>query len=233
MKNELIKYLNDNADVKYIQNENNIEISVLSTISEECLISTLGNIFAIENKAVENKEELYIKLSLRELNTKQLIAAFRFVLNQDTINDSLTILNILNLIKSNTLEESFFEDKNVYFKSLVEYLDVKLEIKDELKEFVKKFSFYFYSMIKSCGKPIANGKDTIVKLPDVYYNIFVSLDFMTLSRIAATCDDVNLADCGYISCARELIYNSLKDYFIGNTMLNMFLEGLDNADDCE
>ena len=96
MKNELIKYLNDNVDVKYIQNENDIEISVLSTISEECLISTLGNIFAIENKAVENKEELYIKLSLRELNTKQLIAAFKFVLNQDTINDSLTILNILN-----------------------------------------------------------------------------------------------------------------------------------------
>ena len=123
-----------------------IELLPQTDITSDELLELLNYVYNLENNE-EFKDT--ILLQLKGLNKNLLIDAFKYSLSREPI----MILNIINLIKIyNNLNDNFFQDENIYISSKADLLDIKKNLKPELKEFVKKVSIYFLSVIKSYNK---------------------------------------------------------------------------------
>ena len=159
------------------------------------------------------------------MNTELKAEAIKYALSREDLKDPVTSLNIFNLIKTyNTLDDSFFEDENVWVNSLEDLLDLKLEIHDELKIFVKQFSIYFLSLIKSYNKMIYTPLDNHIDLPQIYKTLFLSMDFMTASSIFSISDPINTEDLIYIDNSTSYLIEMMVKNCLGIGLLNAFLE---------
>lgn len=197
-----------------------IKITLNNSLSIEDVEKTLSYIYDYE-KSLDN---VNILLDLKGLETELLSECIKYSLLREDLKDPVMILNIINLIKIyNTLDDSYFEDENIYVNSIEDLLDLKLEIHTELAEFIKKTSMYFISLFKSYNKIMFTPLDNHKKLPDIYKAIFLSTDLLTLSGIFASSESFNTEECVYIE--DSLIYISsllLKGSMGVNLMENFF-----------
>lgn len=224
-KEEFISSIkNENVVVE----EESLKVSISNEISKESLIETLGKIYDYE---IEN-EDVSVVLDLKKLKTELLAEAVKYSLTREDLKNPIMILNIINLIKIyNTLDETFFENENIYVSSIEELLDLKLSIRDELKEFVKKVSIYFLSLFKSYNKVSYSQLDTHIALPNIFSTIFLSVDIMTLSGIFSVSDHFDTKECVYIDESFKYISNLLMKNSISLAMMNTFLENNNDASD--
>ncbi|MGN1393467.1 MAG: hypothetical protein ACI4V7_05405, partial [Succinivibrionaceae bacterium] len=163
---------------KKIDIQDAYEITFSPSITAEKLVENLSIIFESEYK---NPKDIFLT-NLKGLDIELITEGLKFALNYKNLKDSLMLLNILNLIKTyNTLDDSFFMNENIYISSIEDMLDLRLNLKDEIKEFNKKLSMYFISLIKSYNKTIFLPTDKCVDLPEIYKNIFLNIDLLTLS----------------------------------------------------
>jgi hypothetical protein len=198
------------------------EIKVQENISKEELLMLLNETYNLEN---DESFKGNILLRLRGVNTDLLTAAIKFSLEKETIKNPLMILNIINLIKIyNTLDESFFNNEDNYFTSIDSLLDVKLILRNDLKEFSKKLSIYFISLLKSYNKLTYTPADVRIDLPNVYKIILLSTDIMTLSGIFASSGDFNTKECVYINNGISILSQLLTKHSITMNFFNAFTE---------
>jgi hypothetical protein len=198
--------------------ENDImEITPNKSITKEELIKILQQVY-------DNKDETHY-LRLKGLSAELLAEVFKYALTQEELKDPLTTLNILNLIKIyNTLDESYFDNEDVWFDSLETLLDVKLIIHSEIKQFVKKFSIYFLSLIKSCNKVTYTPMDDNIELPQLYKSLFLSMDFMTAAGIFSTVKNINTDELYVINDAVKYLSDMMIKNCFGIQILGEFLE---------
>lgn len=204
-----------------IVNDDIFKLNVKEGISSNQLIDLLKIIYDYEQRPKTKN----IFLNLKKLNTELKAEAIKYALSREDLKDPVTSLNIFNLIKTyNTLDDSFFEDENVWVNSLEDLLDLKLEIHDELKIFVKQFSIYFLSLIKSYNKMIYTPLDNHIDLPQIYKTLFLSMDFMTASSIFSISDPINTEDLIYIDNSTSYLIEMMVKNCLGIGLLNAFLE---------
>lgn len=198
--------------------ENGImEITPNKSITKEELITLLQQVY-------DNKDETHY-LRLKGLSAELLAEVFKYALAQEELKDPLTTLNILNLIKIyNTLDESYFDNEDVWFDSLETLLDVKLLIHSEIKQFVKKFSIYFLSLIKSYNKVTYTPMDNNIELPQLYKSLFLSMDFMTAAGIFSTVKNINTDELYVINDAVKYLSDMMIKNCFGIQILGEFLE---------
>lgn len=183
---------------KKIDTQNAYEITFSPSITVEKLVKNLNIIFESEYK---NPKDIFLT-NLKGLDIELITEGLKFALNYKNLKDSLMLLNILNLIKTyNTLDDSFFMNENIYISSIEDMLDLRLNLKDEIKEFNKKLSMYFISLIKSYNKTTFLPTDKCVDLPETYKNIFLNIDLLTLSGIFSTSESFEISECFYIKDA--------------------------------
>ena len=152
-----------------------IELLPQTDITSDELLELLNYVYNLENNE-EFKDT--ILLQLKGLNKNLLIDAFKYSLSREDLKDPIMILNIINLIKIyNNLNDNFFQDENIYISSKADLLDIKKNLKPELKEFVKKVSIYFLSVIKSYNKVTYTSLDTFEILHNIYRTIFYHQTF--------------------------------------------------------
>ena len=182
-------------------------------------------------KNLEEVKELYkegnvmldIK-SLQDVNEKA--AIIKYALTKEDLTDPLMIMNLINLVKIyNTLEDAYFESKDVYVNSVEELLDLKLALSADLKEFARKITFYFLSLFKSYVKTSYTDTDKYIELPKLYESIFCNVDFLTLSGIASKAPEISTKDLVYVEGAYKYFslliikgmdaINMMKDIFVG------------------
>lgn len=199
-----------------VNDDNSIVLTPHKSISKEELMEIVQYVY--------NDDKVYY-LRLKGLTTELLVEVFKFALTKDDLKDPLTTLNILNLIKIyNTLDESYFDNEDVWFDSLETLLDVKLVIHTELKEFIKKFSIYFLSLIKSYNKFTYTPMDDNIELPQLYKSLFLSMDFMTASGVFSTAKDINTNDLYIINDAIKYLSEMMVKNCLGIQLLSDFLE---------
>lgn len=202
---------------KPLEKRTEYTISFDENITVDELLDNLNKIYTLE----ESKKFKHIIFTrLKNLNIDLIIEALRISLSRETLKDPLMLLNIINLVKVyNTLEESFFEDENIYFKDMEDLLDVRLELRDEVNAFSKQLSIYFISLIKSYSKTTFLPTDEYISLPAAYKSIILSTDFYTLSGIFAAGEQFNTTNCPYVIDAMEC----LSTLFLKNSVgLNLF-----------
>lgn len=203
------------------------DITIKQNISEKSLIDLLNAIYTEEKIKEENKKRTLVLTRLKEISLENLIAAFRFSLKEENINDPLMLLNIMSLIKiNNELDDEFFIHKDVYFNTLEDLIDVKTELKEELKEFKKQLSIYFLSLIKTYSKLTFTYMDNVIDLPDTYSNLISSMDLFTLSGIFSSSPAINTENCVYIKNAQIYMLSLLSKNVIAMDFFNQFNDGL-------
>ncbi len=223
--NMLIK----NADTVFQKNDDGTIITTITPhadISTEDLIDLLRQVYDEENK--EDCVETYY-LRLKGLSTELLAEAFKYSLSREDLKDPLMLLNIVNYIKNGTkLNSLFFENEDIYVSSIVELLNLKLAIKTELDEFIRKLSIHFVALFKSYNKMTFTPLDKHIQLPSIYKNIFLTSDVLTLSGILSLSKNFELDECVYIDDAYYILSELLMKSSIGISLMSDFLR---NSDD--
>lgn len=184
-------------------------------------------------KNLEEAIELYknpIMLNLKPLPLEEKTKIIKYVLTEgQSIEDPLMILNILNLVKVyNTLDDEYFKSEDVYVNSVEEFLDLKLAIANEIKEFTKKLCIYFLSIIKSYNKFSFTAADERFEIPSIYRLLIMSTDFITLAGIFSKCPVISTDELIYVNdaynCMTSLISKSTVSTQLLNDFFNQFEE---------
>lgn len=197
------------------------KVRVLSGVFKDDLMKIVETIINYERQ--DEHENVF--LDLKELDTEKLASVFRYALKQEDLNDPLLILNIINLIKVyNSLDDAFFQSPDIYFDSIEELLDLKLEISSELAEFTKKVSLYFISLFKSYNKFHYTMNDKHYKLPNIYKSIFLSTDLLTLSGIFADSENFDTSECILVEDAILYLTSLLMKGSMSFELIEMFLK---------
>lgn len=195
-KEELVKAISG-AFVEVLEGEKDLTVNVKDGIEKDSLLTVIKEIFDYET---ETKEIVY--LNLKGLNVSLITEAVRYSLTREDLRNPYMILNIINLIKIyNTLDDSFFNDSKIYVNSIEDLLDVKLDLTNELKKFQRQLSIYFISLFKSYNKFSYEPLDKHIELPEIYKNIILSLDILTLSGIFSVSEPFSTEECVYIDSA--------------------------------
>lgn len=223
---EIKKDLIEISDIfEFEEIKNVLKIRFNSTDTDR-ILKILPLFYKYENMLeIQNLSNIWLDLKGIEKDTLEAIISYTMTYTE-TI-DPIMILNLLNLIKNyNTLNDEFFNDKHVYFNNLVEYLDIKITLKKQLKEFIKTIGIKFYSLVKSCNKIQDNA--TSENLENLYNMIFSSIDFMTLCGILSNGNDFSTDECYTIKNANTILYNLIEKSYLNNELLDIFLKGINN-----
>lgn len=212
-----------NIDIK----NKDINININNDVNETELLNFLKDLFDLELKNSEFK----FFTRLKDISDMNLLgSAIKYALTREDLRDALMLLNIINLVKIyNSLDDSFFKNKDIYVSSVEELLDLKLSIRKEIKEFSKKLSIYFISLIKSYNKVNFTPLDNHVKLPEIYSYIILSTDFLTLAGIFSTSEEFSTSECIYIDEAFKYISTLLTKNLMAIDFMDEFLRGVDNG----
>lgn len=214
-KEELINAISSEF-VEVLNNEEGLTVNVKNGINQDDLLPLLEKIYNFE---AETKEIVYLKL--KGLDSSLIVEAVRYSLTRDDLRNPYMILNIINLIKIyNTLDDSFFENDKIYVNSIEDLLDVKLDLSEELKKFQKQLSIYFISLFKSYNKISYEPLDKHIELPEIYKNIILSLDILTLSGIFSVSEPFSTEECVYIDSAIIYMNELLIRGAISSNLLN-------------
>ena len=214
----------DKIDAKL--REETISIGFSDSISDDELINSLKYIYDYEN-TLEILPTICI--NLRGLSVDKLSKAFQYALKREDLKDPLMILNILNLIKGNIkLNDEFFNDEYNFITNIVNMLNLKLSIKNDLEEFIKTLSIHFIALFKSYNKLSFTPLDKHIKLPTVYRNIILSTDILTLSGIFSMSKSFDTDECVYIDDAFYILSQLLMKSSIGISLMSDFLRNDDD-----
>lgn len=164
-----------NSDI--LKNES--EISFSDSIAVNEIVDIVKNV-----NDIEIESGLTIFINLKPLNIQKIQEILSVFLKYDKLTNASVLFNIILLLKTyNTLEDEFFNNKNVYYSSLEDFLDIKNGLKSNIKELNTKLSIYFISIFRSLNKFEFSFIDNPVQIPELYKNILLSVDVFTIGGI--------------------------------------------------
>lgn len=217
--------LNNYTDISLEFKDNIYSIHVNDSIDINVLREFLLNYFKLEKDNLEDLYTIIVKLDLKDLSIYKLKESFKLALSYKDLVDPIMILNIINLIKTyNTLNDSFIENEDIYIKDLTDFIDIKLELRDDLLRFNKELAMYFYSLLKSNNKLNIEDNSDYAVIENIYLLIFKSIDFMTMCGILSVVEDFNTSECAFVKDAKSILDGMLNKSFLGNKLANSILE---------
>ena len=164
-----------NSDI--LKNES--EISFSDSIAVNEIVDIIKKV-----NDIEIESGLNIFINLKPLNIQKIQEILSSLLKCDRLSNASILFNIILLLKTyNTLEDEFFNNKNVYYSSLEDFLDIKNGLKSDIKELNTKLSIYFMSIFRSLNKFEFSFIDNPVHIPALYKNILLSVDVFTIGGI--------------------------------------------------
>ena len=239
------------ADLLTKSFDENYEVTIVfdKDINKENLEKTLCHIFDYENSILkENKDHLdkimsekkpdevitdieekdipHIVINAKQLPNDMMIDLFKYSLTREDILNSSIVLNILNLIKTyNSFDQTYFENEYIFVSDLEQLLNIKQALVEEIKEFVKKFAIWFYSLFKSINKVEYTFLDEHYELPTIYKRIFQVSDLVTISGIINKAPEFSSSELKNVDNAMYFVSLFCKKLSLGNSLLEMFLDG--------
>lgn len=122
-------------------------------------------------------------MELKNKSLEEKIEALKAYLADENNEDIILALNLYNLIKyDNSWDESFFQHENIIFNSILEFIQIKNALKNELNTFCLKLLNIYYSCIYNCGNLIVD--EDAKPIPALYKHILLQGDFIFMSKLA-------------------------------------------------
>ena len=155
-------------------------------------------------------------LEIKELTTEDKVMCFRYFLNTDVITNVSVISNLFLLINGITdIDDDALADERIFFKSLEEYIDVKLEIKNEIDVFNTKLLEYYLGIIKGLSVNLDELKSHI---PNTIFNLMPLVTPNLVSKLTVKyLDRINTKNVKPVFNAMELYseINNTDSLFLG------------------
>lgn len=159
-----------------------------SNLSIESVLNVLTTYLDWEEKEEFEKN---VHINLKKFETENLIKIYQFLLNRKSIINNSLIVNINILINGyNTLDDALFESDVIYESDIEQFLDIKLALNKEIKEYQNEISKWYLACLKSMYKVEYTYLDTVVEMPTVYKKIISSSNILSLSQIFAKSDNI-------------------------------------------
>ena len=155
-------------------------------------------------------------LEIKGLTTEEKAECFKYFLNTDVITNVSVISNIFLLINGITdIDEDALNDERIFFNSLEEYIDVKLEIKNEIDVFNTKLLEYYLGIVKGLSVNLDELKSHI---PNTYFNLMPLVTPNLVSKLTVKyLDRINTKNVKPVFNAIELYseINNTDSLFLG------------------
>ena len=217
MKNSL--YISE-SNIKSIATELNkidkVNISFDSNIDDKSLHTAVKIISELENNS-----SILVIYDIKTLSfdvKKRVVKAF---LTNDNFQNDDAILNIINLIKNyNSLSDDFFKSEKIWFNSVTEFLDIKLDLKKELHEFITALTIWYLSLFQSIHKIEPNFLDKINNIPESFKKIFMTFDIFTLSGIISKSAKFSTDQLKIVNDAFSIVNSMMIKSAMSNQILN-------------
>lgn len=160
-------------------------------------------------------------IDIKNLSLDDKIACFKFFLNSKAMRNYSVISNIFILINGITeLDQTTFDDERFFFNGLEEYVDIKLGLKEDIKNFGVNLIQYYLGIIKGLNVRLDELKTHI---PNTYFCIFNLLTPELLSSLMNKyLAFVDVTKVTPAHCSKEL-YTKIND---NSSLLIGFLESL-------
>ena len=146
---------------------------------------------------------------------------FKKILNLEDIKNPAFILNTLNLIKSyNDFNASFFENELIYFSDLADYVDLRINLTEDLSKLQREIAKYFYSLFISSGKAEYTILDQYIELPDFMKSLFCTSDIVTIGGIIQNVKNLNTSEFVQVKNANYYLNNLMSSYAFSNILVS-------------
>lgn len=126
---------------------------------------------------------------IKSMNVTDKIEYFRNILKTMDTQNETDILNVFRLINTyNTFDDDFFEHKDSYISDISEFIDIKMSLEEELKEFSLQLVTWYLSILASCDIKTDDSDDVKVDIPLLIYGIFASATLPMMSSLMNSVD---------------------------------------------
>lgn len=120
-------------------------------------------------------------LQIKDLSLDDKVACFKFFLSSDVISNISVISNIFLLINGiSNIDDDTIEDERIFFKSLEEYVDIKLQIRSEIDNFNIYLLEYYLGIVEGLEVVLDELKTHI---PNTHFNVMPLVTPQLISRI--------------------------------------------------
>ena len=206
-----------------------LNFDILKNVSEISFSDTIESIDIVELikkiNNIENESKISIAINLKPLNIQKIQEILSLLLKYEKLTNASIIFNIILLLKTyNTLEDDFFNNKNVYYSSLEDFLDIKNGLKYDIKELNTRLSVYFISIFKSLNKFEFSFIDNPVQIPELYTNILLSIDIFTIGGILSNNNGFSDKDMLMIKDSYGYVSEIVSKIKITDTMFESLME---------
>lgn len=206
-----------------------LNFDILKNVSEITFSDKIESIDIVELikkvNIIENESNISIAINLKPLNIQKIQEILSLLLKYEKLTNASIIFNIILLLKTyNTLEDDFFNNKNVYYSSLEDFLDIKNGLKYDIKELNTKLSVYFISIFKSLNKFEFSFIDNPVQIPELYTNILLSVDIFTIGGILSNNNGFSDKDMLMVKDSYGYVSEIVSKIKITDTMFESLME---------
>lgn len=154
-------------------------------------------------------------LEVKKMTTDDKVKCFKYFLNSDVITNISVISNIYLLINGiSDIEEEALDDERIFFNSLEEYVDIKLEIKNDIDKYNIRLLQYYLGVIEGLSVVLDELK---IHIPNTYFNIMPLINTNLISKIMLKYLD--RIDCSKV----KPVFNATQIYGEINNTDSLFL----------
>ena len=127
---------------------------------------------------------------IKKLTVDEKIEYFRNILKDLNTKNEVDILNVFRLINTyNTFDDDFFDHKDSYISDISEFIDIKMALNEELKDFSLVLVTWYLSILASCDiKVVDDNDEEKVEMPTLIQGIFTAATVSMMSSLMNSVD---------------------------------------------
>lgn len=165
-------------------------------------------------------------LDIKGLSTEDKVTCFKFFLTEEAIRNRSVVSNIFLLLNGvASIDDDALKDERVFFNSLEEYVDVKLQIREELDNFNIRLLEYYLGIIEGLDVVLDEIK---VHMTNTYFTIMPLMTPRLISKIMLKyLPKIDVTRVAPVHFASEF-YSKINNYdsFVMEFIKNISTEGL-------
>ena len=199
---------------------------------QEKALMTLGLVTAMIEDA-KQKGEPEPEISLKGESKETLIEVLDWAMSDLTITNPSVLFNVRHLITPyNTMDESFFQSKEVWFTDIEQMLDVKIALSKQIKALQVQVVKAWLMCLRSLHKVEFTYLDSTAEVAPAVRVLLAWMTVVDLSKLfdAMPAESVMPESKVYIKDAMGILAPMVLNASAMFGMVNLWSEGLDHAD---
>jgi hypothetical protein len=153
---------------------------------------------------------------IKDMPTKDKIGFIEYCLSKTDATNTQVLTNVILIVLGGTLDNALFDRQDIYFNSLMEYLDIKTALKAQIDQFSNQLLKYFIGAIKGYYSLLVDNK---VPIPVIYGALLSVANLDQISKLFMHAD-FNVKDVPQVQNSKAII----DGFCIRNKLSQEFLK---------